>query len=222
MNVYIDGFNFYYCAVKGTNYKWLDLSVLCNNLFPAKKVNKIKYFTAKVKAQKHNQDSPQRQAYYWRALRTIPNLEIIEGNFVTRPRLMPQFPLAYIKDNYSRNPQKVQVERTEEKGSDVNLAALLIYDNCTSDNDESVVISNDSDLTLAIELVTRDLGKEVIVVNPNRTRRAIKYKGCRMQNDLKRVATRSVLSINEVVLAKSMFPDILEDSKGNFHKPDKW
>ena len=102
------------------------------------------------------------------------------------------------------------------------MAALLIYDNCTSDNDESVVISNDSDLTLAIELVTRDLGKEVIVVNPNRTRRAIKYKGCRMQNDLKRVATRSVLSINEVVLAKSMFPDILEDSKGNFHKPDKW
>jgi len=58
MNVYIDGFNFYYCAVKGANYKWLDLSVLCNNLFPAKKVNKIKYFTAKVKAQKHNQDSP--------------------------------------------------------------------------------------------------------------------------------------------------------------------
>ncbi|MCD6599148.1 MAG: hypothetical protein J7L19_01050 [Dehalococcoidia bacterium] len=27
--------------------------------------------------------------------------------------------LAYIKDNYSRNPQKVQVERTEEKGSDI-------------------------------------------------------------------------------------------------------
>jgi len=130
--------------------------------------------------------------------------------------------LAYIKDNYSRNPQKVQVERTEEKGSDVNLAALLIYDNCTSDNDESVVISNDSDLTLAIELVTRDLGKEVVVVNPNRTRMATKYKGCRMQNDLKRVATRSVLSINEAVLAKSRFPDILEDSKGNFHKPDKW
>lgn len=155
-------------------------------------------------------------------MRTIPNLEIIEGNFVTRPKLMPQFPLAYINDNYSRSPQNVQVEKTEEKGSDVNLAALLIYDNCSSSTDESAVISNDSDLTLAIELVTRDLGKEVIVVNPNRTRMARKHAGCMMQNDLKRVATKSVLSINESVLAKSVFPDMLKDSKGSFHKPDKW
>jgi hypothetical protein len=222
MNVYIDGFNFYYCAVKGTNYKWLNLSVLCDNLFPDKEIEKIKYFTAKVKALKHNPYSPQRQRLYWRALRTIPNLEIIEGNFVTRPKLMPQFPLAYIKDNYTRSPQKVQVERTEEKGSDVNLAALLIYDSCTSDNNESIMISNDSDLTLAVELVTRELGKGVIVVNPNRTKMARKYSEHRMQNDLKRVSTKAVLSINEAVLAKSLFPNIMEDSKGSFHKPDKW
>jgi len=35
--------------------------------------------------------------------------------------------------------------RPERRGSDVNLAAFLIYDNCIKEADESVVISNDSD-----------------------------------------------------------------------------
>jgi len=30
--VYVDGFNFYYRVVKGTKYKWLDLSALCRLL----------------------------------------------------------------------------------------------------------------------------------------------------------------------------------------------
>lgn len=32
--VYIDGFNLYYGAVKGTPYKWLDLQALCQMLLP--------------------------------------------------------------------------------------------------------------------------------------------------------------------------------------------
>ena len=115
-NVYIDGFNLYYSAVRKTSFKWLDLSALCHRLFPNKNIQSIKYFSAKVKTTKHDPNAPTRQEMYWRALRTIPNLEIIEGNFVRWPRLMPQSPLAYINDNYSNPPQRVQVERTEEKG----------------------------------------------------------------------------------------------------------
>jgi hypothetical protein len=33
VNVYIDGFNLYYGAVKGSPYKWLDLGALCQ--FPS-------------------------------------------------------------------------------------------------------------------------------------------------------------------------------------------
>jgi hypothetical protein len=29
--VYIDGFNLYYGAVKGSPYKWLDLAALCHD-----------------------------------------------------------------------------------------------------------------------------------------------------------------------------------------------
>lgn len=220
--MYIDGFNLYYCAVRGTSFKWLDLRTLCNNLFPQKNIHKINYFTAKVKASRHDPDAPTRQEIYWRALRTVSNLEIIEGSFVRWPRLMPQYPLAYINNRYSNPPQRVQVERTEEKGSDVNLAAMLVYDNCMKNADESIVISNDSDLALAIELVTAELGKAVIVVNPNRTAMAKKFNRCKISAELKRVATSYLGSVNEKVLARSQFPSTFYDSTGKIEKPRAW
>ena len=221
-NVYIDGFNLYYCAVKGTSFRWLDLGKLCKNLFPRKNIHKINYFSARVKASSHDPKAPTRQEIYWRALKTIPNLEIIEGSFVRWPRLMPQFPLAYINNDYSNPPNRVQVERTEEKGSDVNLAAMLIYDSSVRDADEAIIVSNDSDLTLAIEIVTNKLNQAVVVVNPNRTSKARKYKSCKMSADLRRVATRRVGSINDNVLANSLFPSVLTDSVGQFRKPGTW
>ena len=45
---YIDGFNLYYRAVKGTPYKWLNLRQMCEMLFPEYIVERIKYFTAPV------------------------------------------------------------------------------------------------------------------------------------------------------------------------------
>jgi hypothetical protein len=50
---------------------------------------------------------------------------------------------------------------------DVNLAAHLIHDAHRGAFEAAVVISNDSDLTTPIELVTRDLGLPVGVVNPH-------------------------------------------------------
>jgi hypothetical protein len=34
VNVYIDGFNLYYGALKRTPYKWLDLALLARTLLP--------------------------------------------------------------------------------------------------------------------------------------------------------------------------------------------
>lgn len=222
-NVYIDGFNLYFCALKGTSYKWLNLLALCNNLFPTKSIYKIKYFSAKVRAIPHDPGAPTRQDMYWRALKTIPNLEIFEGNFVSWPKLMPQSPLAYINNNKSKPPQKVQVEKAEEKGSDVNLAAYLVYDNCTNEADESIIISNDSDLTKAIGIVTGKLARTVIVVNPNRT---LKVRNdpqhCSMQKSLQQVATHRIISINEKILITSQFAPTLTDAQGTFTKPSSW
>lgn len=146
----------------------------------------------------------------------------MEGNFVAWPRLLPQFPFAYV-NGPNRPPNKVQVERAEEKGSDVNLAAYLVYDNCMQEADESIVISNDSDLANAIELVTRDLQRPVTVVNPNRTARARSDpRHCSLQQDLRRVSTRFLRSINERVLATTQFPPTMTDAQGTFAKPAGW
>ena len=47
--VYVDGFNLYYRAVKGTPYKWLDIKALAAGLLrPENEITCIRYFTADV------------------------------------------------------------------------------------------------------------------------------------------------------------------------------
>ncbi len=45
---YIDGFNFYYSCIKGTNYKWMNVRALLETIFPHVEITHIRYFTAKV------------------------------------------------------------------------------------------------------------------------------------------------------------------------------
>lgn len=80
-HVYIDGFNFYYGAVKGTPYKWLDFDGLCRRLFPNDDIRRIRYFTAIVSGRPDDSDKPQRQQIYIRALQTIPHLTVNYGPF---------------------------------------------------------------------------------------------------------------------------------------------
>ena len=71
--VYVDGFNLYYGALKNTPYKWLNLSVLCNNLLPKFDILNIKYYTARVKSRLTDPGQHVRQQTYLRALQTVPN-----------------------------------------------------------------------------------------------------------------------------------------------------
>lgn len=91
--VYIDAFNFYFGALKGTPYKWLDkwldFGKLCSLLLPHNRIIAIKYFTARVRPLPHDPDQPTRQQVYWRALRSIPNFSIYEGHFLVHSVSMP-------------------------------------------------------------------------------------------------------------------------------------
>jgi uncharacterized LabA/DUF88 family protein len=61
----------------------------------------------------------------------------------------------------------VKVLKSEEKGSDVNLASHLLIDCYLSDCDIAVIVSNDSDLVFPIEHVKQRLGKIIGIVNPH-------------------------------------------------------
>lgn len=96
---------------------------------------------------KGDPDRPNRQQLFLRALRTIPNFEIILGQFSSHTYMMP---LANPKPGQSRY---AEVIRTEEKGSDVNIAAHLIHDAHTGKYDVGVLISNDSDLAEPLRII---------------------------------------------------------------------
>jgi len=50
---------------------------LIERAFPRNQIVGTKYFTAKVSALPDNPGQPIRQMIFWRALRTLPNLEIL-------------------------------------------------------------------------------------------------------------------------------------------------
>ena len=60
--VYVDGFNLYYGALKGTPWKWLDLPALfAKVLQPHHDILTVKYFTARVSGTPADPSKPQRQ-----------------------------------------------------------------------------------------------------------------------------------------------------------------
>ena len=64
-----------------------------------------------------------------------------------------------------RGPQTVEVLKTEEKGSDVNIATFLLLDGFDRLYDEAIVISDDSDLAEPIAQANRRFGP-VHLVSP--------------------------------------------------------
>src|SRR5260370_32973601 len=82
-NLYIDGFNLYYGAVRNTPYRWLDLAKLCRLMLPDDTIQERKYLTARVSSRPHDPDAPTRQQIYLRGLRTVPGLKIFSGHFPT-------------------------------------------------------------------------------------------------------------------------------------------
>jgi len=204
-NVYVDAFNLYYGSLKGTSYRWLDLGSLCARLLPKDRINRIRYFTATVSARPDNPDAPQRQQVYLRALETIPGLSIHYGHYITHVRRMP------LANPPQRGARTVEVVKTEEKGSDVNLATYLLLDAFQRDCKVAVVFSKDSDLKLPIEIAQTELGIRVGVVNPHppaRRSRALQ------PTFFKQLRTST--------LGACQLPSLLTDSKGEIRKPARW
>lgn len=203
--VYVDGFNLYY-ALKDTPYKWLNLRCVVRALLPHTEIQRIKYFTARVSARPEDPEVPTRQQIYLRALKTLPELEIIFGHFLQHTVWMR---LAHPPSSGS---PYVQVLKTEEKGSDVNLASHLLADGFLGRYELAVVISNDSDLVTPIKMVQTLLNRPVIVLNPHPKRPSRQI----------RKYARFVKPIRRGVLKHCQFPPILQDAQGTFHKPPEW
>ena len=110
------------------------------------KITSIKYFTALVSG-KYDPNQPIRQKTYLRALETyIPEIKIYYGHFLTNAvKATLVEPIHGIK--------VARIIKTEEKGSDVNLASHFLSDAWLDKYECAVIVSNDSDLAEAMHLV---------------------------------------------------------------------
>lgn len=205
--VYVDGFNFYYRAVKGTPFKWLNFMALFKSVLrPANEIRKIRYFTSMVSG-RVDHGALLRQQVFLRALATIPELELHRGSFLAHRRgarlATPPMQL------YRPTPQMVSIVRVEEKGSDVNLATWLVRDGFKDEYDVGVVVSNDTDLVEPIRIVTKEIGKPVGLICPAE----------RPARSLARVATFCRF-LTTARLASAQFPDHIPET--TIRKPPTW
>jgi uncharacterized LabA/DUF88 family protein len=210
-NVYVDGFNLYYGSLKGKGpgFKWLDLDTLCRkHLIPSNPVNRIRYFTARISARPGDLDAPVRQETYLRALATIPGLTIHLGHFQQTKVRMP------LVHPPSSGQKTERVYKTEEKGSDVNIATNMLLDAFNKDCDLAVVISNDSDLEAPIRAVMQELGVPVGLLNP--------HPVWRRSRDLLNLDPVFFKQIRPNAMKNSQFPDVLTDANGTFRRPATW
>lgn len=203
--LYVDGFNLYYGLLRGSSFKWLDIGMMGRLLLPNDEIVGIRYFSAKVFSRANDPQKHIRQQVYWRALRTIPNLQIIEGHYAEHNKWMR---MAHPEPG--QNPY-VKVIKTEEKGSDVNLAVHLLNDAYQKRFELGVVVSNDSDLLSAMQIVRHDLGLRIGILNPQNN----------PSRDLQPCAL-FIKTIRQGVLRASQFPAKMTDAQGEFHKPPDW
>jgi uncharacterized LabA/DUF88 family protein len=201
-NVYVDGLNLYYSALKGTGYKWLDLRKLARLLLPDDRIHRIRYFTSLPVYLYRDPPRGQRVQTYIRALETLRGLTVHYGRCRVDIESVP----------VTGSPGKyAYYARRWEKGSDVNLASMLLADGFRRDYELAVIVSMDSDLALPMRIVRRQLQLPVGLLKP----------GDRYANELVRAAT-FWKPIREGVLAASQLPPQLTDEHGTITKPSIW
>ena len=206
----------------------MDPEKLCHHVLPGLTINRIRYFTALVKQLPSDPYSRQRQEVYIRALKTLPNLTVHVGHFLQSEVSMP------LVNPPSSGSRFAHVIKTEEKGSDVNIATYMLVDAFRKDCDQLIVITNDSDLAEPVRIINKELLIPVGIFNPHTNDTAERrsrvtgqpLRQARPSIELKKVAkfSRDVTSEGpQSHMALSQFAPELIDADGRvIKKPASW
>lgn len=202
--IYIDGFNLFYGALKGTKYKWLNLERYFTLLRQDDNIQEIKYFTAMLDGHKKL-----KQEIYLLALETLPKVNIYFGKFKTKKVNCTIDNCTYSGDRLFNVP--------EEKRTDVNIAIHMLNDALSNKCERLVLVSGDSDLVPALNMIKNATPKkEIIVYIPARS----VVRGAAVE--LRSSADKHRILPNNL-LAKAQFPQKIPDGMGGvITKPTKW
>jgi hypothetical protein len=241
IGIYIDGYNVYYaghklCGRARAGWRWLDLRAMTQallgraNAWPAAEIAHIVYCTARIDATT-NPSGATDQDVYLKALRASGSVDHIEyGHYVARvkyaplatkdargrPQIVrPRWPIGILAGDGAPVHDAtfmVSYAHREEKGSDVNVATLLLVDVLESRVDAVLVVSNDSDLRLPVQEARRRV--PVAVVNPGSSYTAGALSGA---------PDEGVGRHWWATLTKADFLDHqLPGAAGGYRRPDGW
>lgn len=200
---YVDEFNLYYGALKGSRDKWLDLAAFFRMVRRADELTRVHYFTALVTG-----DGRERQQAYLRALATTPLVNVQLGRFKSKS-------VECRVEGCGHGLSRV-FNVPAEKRTDVNIALQMLEDAYENRCDVFVVVSGDSDLVPAVHRV-RSLfpSKRVIVYVPARdpTRSAAVEL---------RAAAHDSRDLPLHLLKRCQFPAAMPDDGGELRKPADW
>lgn len=229
--IYIDGYNLYYGCLKGTPYKWLDLLTLFErHILPSILLPRpvkhgaikllplgIKFFTAKIleKAAKAS-DSVSSQSRYHTALRKVHNsrIELIEGYYSlieSKAKIVD----AEEPEKWPCKCQEILVWKLEEKQSDVSLALQAYHDAITGQVDQVVIVTNDTDIAPALQLIRNYTSVTIGLVIPTRNRERVP------NTELANLAHWVRSHITDDELAASQLPRVIPGRRPTI-KPDSW
>lgn len=157
--VFIDGLNFHYGALRGREWKWLDVEKWASVIVPrACRLDEIHYFASLPGGT--NQPAAARQALYFRALakHSGPDGKLrLHLGRRRNERIIGRRP---------GGDEKIAVVVPKEKGSDVNLAARMVADAARDRFDVAVLVSNDSDFAEACVMLQEEFDKGVLLFPP--------------------------------------------------------
>ena len=232
-NAYIDGFNLYKGALeKRPELKWLDVRALCAALMPQCELDRVYYFTSRVKRRYDGDRAPDRQHLYLRALMSS-KVDVVYGktekneNWMRivshkrdeflEPNLASHFGLtqrALNKCFIKARPDqpKARVQFFGEKGTDVNIASYLLRDIYKNSDVCALVLSGDSDLITPIKFAG-DEGVHVRVVIPNSGQRSARIKE----------VCSDVEFLDLDLVSANQFPQNFLSAKGRIlRRPESW
>ena len=208
---YIDGFNLFYSCLKGRPHlKWLDLVKLCESyLQPDQELVAVKYFSAYISAFNGDLSHVNKQHAYIEALRATPKIDVRLGFFSIKRVRMPQADDFFINGKIT----PTEVAKTEEKGTDVNLAVQLVADAFHNRFDYAMLFSNDSDMAHAVRIAAKDCGKRIgLYVDRKAT-----------SHQVLRENINYIGRVTPTILAKCQFPNIVKLKNGAIvTKPKDW
>jgi uncharacterized LabA/DUF88 family protein len=202
--VYIDGFNLYYGAIRGSSHKWLNLERFFRLVRQSDQIERIYYFTALVGG-----PSDIRQQTYLHALATCPLVKVILGKYKEKRILCQIDGCTY--------PNNRRFKVPEEKRTDVNIAVQMLDDAYRDACDLSILVSGDSDLVPGVNRIKlRFPKKRVLVYVPSRD----PMRGAAVEL---RASADEHRDFPLAPLAHSQFPRNIPDGSGGIlSKPAGW